>query len=190
MGAEDRAEIAGLSACWYSSRSLGQHLELYDEDRERLHAWMVEAVDVTPEQRKAINKEKHRKVQERARRKSGVETREQYLTKHTANRTKPWKALGVGRTKYYDLGLHLTEDCRGQVRDDLLYLRNEKSRTCPQDRSQVRDDLLSAPSLPEGWPYCANHIVCRDNHSSRTLQDENAEDLNHTNPATPYREAA
>jgi hypothetical protein len=35
MGDDDRA-LAGMSAYWYSARSLGQHLELYDEDRESL----------------------------------------------------------------------------------------------------------------------------------------------------------
>jgi hypothetical protein len=177
-----------MSAYWYSSRSLGQHLELYDEDRERLQAWMVGAVDVTPEQRKAINKEKHRKVQERARRKSGAIPRDVYLNA-AASRTKPWEALGMGRTKYYDLGLHLT-DGGGQVRDDLLYLRNDKSRSCPQAVSQVRDDLLLVPSLPPGWPYCAEHIAIRDGIQRRTLQGICLGKSRVPIPATEYQEAA
>ncbi len=86
---------------------------------------------MTKEQREAINHEKHRKVQERARRNNGAKFREKYLAKHATRRTEPWKALGMGRTKYYGLGLHLTE-APGQVRDDLLLLNIEKSRTCPQ----------------------------------------------------------
>jgi hypothetical protein len=186
MGDEDRAEIADLSAYWYSGKSLGQHLELYDEDRERLKAWMIEAVDVTKEQRAAINRDKHRKVQERARRRDGAEPREKYLAEHAASRTEPWKTLGMGRTKYYDLGLHLTKDA-GQVRDDLLYYRNEKSRTCPQAQRTL-------PSLPEGWPYCANQIVCRDGNARvRTSQDlsTRTQKPNYPNPATSeYKEAA
>jgi hypothetical protein len=117
MDDDDRAELAGMSAYWYSSRSLGQHLELYDEDRERLQAWMVEAVDVTPEQRKAINKDKHRRTQESARRKSGAVPREQYLA-GAASRTKPWEMEGFKCRRTWER--HKAKAV-SQVRDDLLY---------------------------------------------------------------------
>jgi len=162
MGDDDRAELAGTSAYWYSSRSLGQHLELYDEDRERLKAWMVEAVDVTPEQRKAINKEKHRKVQERARRESGARPHEL-----SVSRTRQWEAEGFKCRRTWERHRkRAAEAAVSQKRDELLSLRNEKSRTC--------DTVPAAqPVYPkmDTWPYCAEHIVCRDDIYRRTLQD-------------------
>ena len=62
MGDEDRSHTAGQVPTGIRENPWGQHLELYDEDRERLKAWMIEAVDVTKEQRAAINRDKHRKV--------------------------------------------------------------------------------------------------------------------------------
>ena len=98
-----------LSPYWYSGRSLGEHLELYDEDREDLKAWSIEACDVSEDERKEINKKKERRRGERRRRKEGVDTREQYLAKNTKSSKKPWKALKMSRAKYYRLGLHRRE---------------------------------------------------------------------------------
>jgi hypothetical protein len=106
MNAKIRASILGLSPYWYSPRSLGQHLELYDEEREDLKAWTIEAVDVSKNERITINKDKERRRGERRRREKGRDTREQYLSEHTKSREKPWKALRMGRTKFYQLGLH------------------------------------------------------------------------------------
>jgi hypothetical protein len=89
MDADTRAKILGLGPHWYAARSLGQHIELHDEDRERLEAWTIEAVDVTEEQREAINLDKRRKRQERYRRKKGVKPRDQ-----SASRLKPWEKEG------------------------------------------------------------------------------------------------
>jgi hypothetical protein len=104
MDADIRAAILNLSPHWYSAKSLGQHLELYDDDREHLQAWTIAAVDVDDDQRKAINEEKHRKAQERQRRKNGMQTRDQYLV--SVKSSEPWKALEMSRAKFYRLGLH------------------------------------------------------------------------------------
>jgi hypothetical protein len=80
------------------------HLELYDEDRERLKAWTIAAIDVTDEERKVINQDKHRQAEEHRRRKNGAKPQAKSLS-----RTKPWEAMGIGRTKYYAI--------RGQFRD-------------------------------------------------------------------------
>jgi hypothetical protein len=71
IDADTRSKILSLGPHWYSASSLGQHLELYDEDRERLQAWTIEACNVTKDERKVINKGKNRKAQERHRRKNG-----------------------------------------------------------------------------------------------------------------------
>jgi hypothetical protein len=105
MDADKRAAILNMSPHWYSKKSLGQHFELYDEDRERLQAWSIEAVDVDEDQRDAINKEKQRKAKERNRRKRNIRPREQYL--ESVKSAEPWKALKMSRTQYYRLGIHL-----------------------------------------------------------------------------------
>ncbi|MDC0738934.1 hypothetical protein N6L24_11645 [Cognatishimia sp. SS12] len=52
-----------------------------------------------------VEERRHRKaVAERSRRAAqGAATRDEYLAKNSASRTKPWLALGIGRTKYYEL---------------------------------------------------------------------------------------
>jgi hypothetical protein len=104
MDADIRAELAGMSAYRYSDKSLGQHLELYDEDRERLRTWTVEAVDVSKGQRAAINAEKKLKAKERHRRKKGIKPRDEYLA--SVKSPEPWKALSMSRARYYRLGLN------------------------------------------------------------------------------------
>ena len=71
-------------------------MELYDEDRERLKAWTIAAIDVSEEKRKVINQNKHRQALERHRRKNGAKPQSQ-----SATRTKPWGALGISRATYY-----------------------------------------------------------------------------------------
>jgi hypothetical protein len=152
MNSEHRAKIANLSAHWYSKRSLGQHLELYDDDRERLQAWTIEAVDVSDEQRIDINKEKERRRGELRRRKDGAHAREQFLADNDTSRKKPWLALSMSRAKYYRLGLHKRET--GPSEPSLII-------TIPDGRVSLR----TIPVLPEGWPFCANHLVLTDRSS-------------------------
>jgi hypothetical protein len=90
-----RDYVLSLGAYWYSDRSLGQHLELYDEDRERLMAWSMKAIDVSDEERKVINKAKNRHSQERRRRKNGAKPQAQ-----SERRTKPWEALGISESTF------------------------------------------------------------------------------------------
>lgn len=51
------------------------------------------------------NERKRRKAEAERRRRvaKGAMTREEYLAKNNASREKPWTALGIGRTKYYEL---------------------------------------------------------------------------------------
>ena len=125
MDADKRAVILNMNPHWYSKKSLGQHFELYDADRERLQAWTIEAVDVDEDQRDAINKEKQRKSKERNRRKRNIRTREQYL--ESVKSPEPWKALDMSRTEYYRRGMHL----RDRSQDSPFYIRY-KSRTQSQ----------------------------------------------------------
>ena len=84
---------------WYSQKSLGDHLEVYDEVRERLKIRSIAALDVTPDQRKAINREKHRMRDEKRRRARGVKPRADYLAA-ALSRTAPWTQLGISRRQW------------------------------------------------------------------------------------------
>jgi hypothetical protein len=95
MNAPTRDYILSLGPHWYYPRPLGQYLELYNEDREKLQAWSVEAIDVTEEERRMINKEKNRKAQERRRRKNKAKPRAESLS-----RTKPWADEGISRSTW------------------------------------------------------------------------------------------
>jgi hypothetical protein len=95
MDAETRDYLMRLGPYWYSPKSLGNNLELYDEDREKLMAWSIEAIDVTTEGRMQINREKNRKAQEKRRRKSGAKPQAQ-----SERRTQPWKAMNISESTY------------------------------------------------------------------------------------------
>jgi hypothetical protein len=176
MDADKRAAILNMSPHWYSKRSLGQHFELYDEDRERLQAWSIEAVDVDEDQRAAINQVKNRQHQERHRRKKGAVSREEYLAK--VQKPKAWELLGITKSKYYRLGMHKQRET-GSVRA-LSFIDTNY------------EPSLTVSALPSGWPYCTNHLVCTD--QGRTLQDINtgksAIDIPATSIATKHKEAA
>lgn len=92
MDAVVRDSILSLGPYWYSQRSLGNHLEIDNEDRERLQAWTIEAYDISKERREVINREKNKAAQERRRRKNGAKPREESLS-----RTEPWKAEDISR---------------------------------------------------------------------------------------------
>ncbi len=97
LNAETRDYILSLGPYWYADRSLGNKLELYNEDRERLETWSIEAIDVSYEERQMINREKNRQAQGKRRRKQGAKPRGE-----SASRTNGphnfvgWATLGAG----------------------------------------------------------------------------------------------
>ena len=93
---DKRADLLRLGAYWYAARSLGEHLELDDETREAAMAWSIEAVDVTCEERKAVNREKDRLRRERHRRKNGAKPHAQSVLHQ-----EPWTLEGVSRRTWY-----------------------------------------------------------------------------------------
>jgi hypothetical protein len=134
MGTEQRAKILALGPYWYADRSLGQHLEFYDEDRERLQAWTIEAVDVDADERKARNAAKHAKREEQRRRNARVQPRDQYLAANSKSGTQPWKALNMSRAKFYRLGLHHSEESR-QVHASPLLSKSGSTHLSRQELS-------------------------------------------------------
>jgi hypothetical protein len=158
LDADERRKILSLGPYWYGERSLGEHLELYDEDREHLKAWTVEAFDVTPEQRKAINREKNRKRLERRRRESGVKPREQWLADNHVSRTKAWLAVGMSRAQWYRKGKPSVET--GPNAPLLSYkIAVTPVSEAPQSQPEVRDSTREAqPSRSAATPGDANVI--------------------------------
>jgi hypothetical protein len=155
MNAPTRDYILSLGPHWYYPRPLGQYLELYDEDREKLEAWSVEAIDVTEKERRMINKEKHRQAQGRRRRKNGAKPQSQ-----SERRTRPWEALKISESTYY----------RRKKRDSI------SSR--PSLTISKSDEVLSpAPSEPHATAVAGAdiiHLFPRIKHptpSSRARED-------------------
>lgn len=76
-------------------------------------ATMAERLGITPDLARALGLKQVIPEQERRRRKADAErqrrasngamSRDEYLAANNASRTKPWAALGIGRTKYYEL---------------------------------------------------------------------------------------
>jgi hypothetical protein len=90
-----RSYLLSLGPYWYAQRSLGDHLELADADREAAMAWSIEASGVTKEEREVINREKDRLWQERRRRRNGAKPQARSLS-----RTQPWLADGISRSAW------------------------------------------------------------------------------------------
>ena len=80
---------------------LGQMLNLDWMTRERLRVWQIGAVDWSAAHRRDRRRQRHREGMWRKRRAEGRVDREEYLTTHNTNRTKPWLTLGISRGTYY-----------------------------------------------------------------------------------------
>jgi hypothetical protein len=150
IDADTRSKILSLGPHWYSASSLGQHLELYDEDRERLQAWTIEACNVTKDERKVINKGKNRKAQERHRRKNGSVSREEYLAK-LKSQPKMWELLGMSRPAYY----RLDPETRSVMAHSILN-RDDGPRLTDNSQGKSRSHPAAIP-----LPYRA---IDRKNH--------------------------
>ena len=137
LNSKQRANILRLGPYWYAARSLGEHLELCDEDREDLQAWSIEACDVTPEQRVMINQEKHRKRQESRRRKAGAKPRAESIS-----RTKPWIADGISRSEWYRRRKSVgTSSCQPSLKEEH---REHEFVPCTPSEPQASPDRTNA----------------------------------------------
>jgi hypothetical protein len=150
MDGATRVKLVGMSCHWYSKKSLGHHLELYDEDRERLKAWTIEATDVDEDKREAINKEKHRKTLERARRKKGIKSHDQSIS-----RQKPWEKAGYKCRRTWERHRkramsQISENPQegvSQKRDDPLYYKNVRSLICDTSTEITRNPAPQAQTV-------------------------------------------
>jgi hypothetical protein len=99
LGDVERGWLLAYGPCWYGAGWLGQALEVDDETRTRLKFWSVLPVDIEWSELQRRRKENRAMRQKVSRRRM---PREQWLAENSASRTEPWKALGIGRTKYYE----------------------------------------------------------------------------------------
>jgi hypothetical protein len=80
----------------YKARTLGKLLQLTEAERDACGITTIEAVDVTPEQRKRVGRAKHASVKRQRRRARGMQARAQYL-EDALSQTRPWEAERICR---------------------------------------------------------------------------------------------
>jgi hypothetical protein len=80
----------------FTARRLGKLLGLTEANRSAIGITTIEAVDVTPAQRKRIKKEKDARRKRRNRRAKGIKPRAASI-----ERAKPWKAEGISRATWW-----------------------------------------------------------------------------------------
>jgi len=83
-----------------SAKQLGKRLRLTNGERERLKLWTIAASDLTPEQARAWSKAKAKARKRRLRQSHGSKPRAEYEAA-SANRARPWLALGISRRTWY-----------------------------------------------------------------------------------------
>ena len=150
MDAPTRDYLLSLGPYWYAPASLGNKLELDDEDREKLQAWSIEAMDVRKERRHMINLEKNRKAQERRRRKNKAKPRAESLSQ-----TKPWADEGISR-RTWERRRRKAGDANPS-RPSLTYSRNDElASPC---EPQVAATLPAAPSEPHTVSVAGSNII-------------------------------
>lgn len=99
--AEEKAKLVRTNCVWSDGRYYYKG------------ATIAESLGITPELARGLGlqqvipdiERRRRKAEAEQRRRSdnGAMSREDYLAKNNASREKPWKKLGIGRTKYYEL---------------------------------------------------------------------------------------
>ena len=142
-----RNYLLDLAPHWYSGASLGQHLELENEARERLRAWSIKATDVTDEERVKTNREKNRIASERRRRKKGAKPRAQYEAESTSQ-TKPWEAQGISRRTWYRKdGTGASRPYLNNSQDDAPVPFDESQGRMTASMKQMKDTCIPSASI-------------------------------------------
>ena len=91
---------------FWRSRELAIKLNLTEAERrkyagERKQIRTIAAVDVSDDERKRLRKARNAEHQRAKRRARGAKSRDEWLAANSKSRTKPWLALGTGRSVYY-----------------------------------------------------------------------------------------
>jgi hypothetical protein len=96
----DQDRMLGQKGHWYSSASLGQHLEVDNQMRNELRLWTMRPNDVDWTQVHSERKKQHYLKRQAKRHAEGVKPRRK-------GSAEPWKALGISKPTYYRRKLHL-----------------------------------------------------------------------------------
>jgi hypothetical protein len=83
-----------------TARQLGKRLRVTNGERERLKLWTIAASDLTAQEVLAWRRAKAGARKRRLRQSRGSKPRAEYEAT-SANRTKPWLALGISRRTWY-----------------------------------------------------------------------------------------
>jgi hypothetical protein len=141
----------------FSAKTLGKHLRLLDIERALLGITTIEAIDITPAERRRIRREQKRMRERQRRRAKGAKPRRVY-EENSLTSMKPWKAEGISRATYYRRrertrkpavrqvrGQHLSNGMSGHtpVSTETPSVLDEKQEGLPR-RSLDMDAMLSS----------------------------------------------
>jgi hypothetical protein len=175
LDGEERGRLLTYGPYWYGKWSLGDNLELHDIDRLELDIRTIEAFDVTPEQRETDNLRKDRERNDKKRRVSGIQTREEYLA-GCKSRTKPWLAAGFNCRKTWE---------RHQKKAQEAECRNSNP---PPYSSYIQTDLSCDTADDQ-----ANNVVpfpAPPSQADRqTVAGRQLDEMSCSRPATSYQAA-
>jgi hypothetical protein len=103
MTEPDQDDVLGLKGHWYTSGSLGSHLEVDNAMRQDLRLWTMRPDDV-PWEQVQLEKGQRKYMQKQVKRHAkGVKPRRK-------GAAEPWKALDMKKATYYRKKLHLAHE--------------------------------------------------------------------------------
>ena len=147
VGRAERSRILRLGSYWYSGISLGQHLDVDDEVRTRLKLWSVLPNDLTHEEFKQRQKERHAMREQARRRARGAKPHAE-----SKSRTMPWLAAGFRCRRTWErhgmpAAMGVANSC-----ETLLILDKAKARICDTPskeatKSSANDNVTSQTSI-------------------------------------------
>jgi hypothetical protein len=105
MDESERDSLLSYKGHWYSTGSLGEHLEIDNTMRKDLWLWTMRPNDVEWEKVQLERRQRQYMKTQAKRRRNGVRTRAEYEANSARSQA---EALRISRRKYYRLGLHKT----------------------------------------------------------------------------------
>ena len=127
-----RVERKGRDYRLYSGLAAGRMLQLSHIERVETKAWTITAADICPAEAKALAHERKLAAQsarrEAARAAKGCKPRHQYEAE-SAEKTKPWLALGISRRTWYRRGKPTPINSRSRARNTGARGSNKETRT-------------------------------------------------------------
>jgi hypothetical protein len=143
---------------FWPSRELAIKLNLAEAERGRLKIQTIAAVDVTDEERTQMRKTSNAELQRAKRRAQGAKSRDERLAS-SKSRTKPWLALGLGRSVYYAKLKAGRLPGPGQVRQQTGQVRQQ---TGQEERQQTGQERQQSSLRSGDGPVRTNKLEGRE----------------------------